>query len=252
MMPPESAASPAAPRHRRLPHSFPLGYALAAIAIAGAYAIMALDGSTIDALVQEDGVVEWTGALGLLTGAGLFLAAFVVARRRGAASGKSRAGTWALLAFAVGSFVMAGEEISWGQRLLGLSTPESIGSVNAQGETNLHNLQPFQGTLFDGDRLFRLGWLCVFVLPAVAAWLVPRWGARLRALLPVPPIGVALLFVFAWAMAVAATRLFDADWDSVYAVGSAATEIQEMVIELLIGVVAFFALQQARSGSEGT
>jgi hypothetical protein len=43
-----------------------------------------------------------------------------------------------LLAFLF--FVMAGEEISWGQRIFGLDTPEVIKQVNVQGEINLHNL----------------------------------------------------------------------------------------------------------------
>ncbi len=37
-------------------------------------------------------------------------------------------------------FVLAaGEEISWGQRILGISTPENLAEVNTQGEINLHN-----------------------------------------------------------------------------------------------------------------
>lgn len=34
----------------------------------------------------------------------------------------------------------AGEELSWGQHLLGWSTPEGIAALNDQGETNLHNM----------------------------------------------------------------------------------------------------------------
>lgn len=39
----------------------------------------------------------------------------------------------------------AGEEISWGQRILGIQTPESIRAVNVQHELNLHNMQWIQG-----------------------------------------------------------------------------------------------------------
>ncbi|MDR1969904.1 MAG: hypothetical protein LBQ11_00955 [Candidatus Nomurabacteria bacterium] len=56
---------------------------------------------------------------------------------------------------------MAGEELSWGQRIFGWSTPESWAAINAQSETNLHNLatQLFQNTLYFG------GWLLLVVLP---------------------------------------------------------------------------------------
>jgi hypothetical protein len=37
-------------------------------------------------------------------------------------------------------FFMAMEEISWGQRIIGLDTPELLSDINRQGETNLHNL----------------------------------------------------------------------------------------------------------------
>lgn len=38
-------------------------------------------------------------------------------------------------------FVCAGEEISWGQRLLGIELPELIKQANEQQELNLHNLK---------------------------------------------------------------------------------------------------------------
>jgi hypothetical protein len=45
---------------------------------------------------------------------------------------------WALIA-ALGSFYIAGEEVSWGQHILGWGTPEFWAEINDQGETNLHN-----------------------------------------------------------------------------------------------------------------
>jgi hypothetical protein len=48
-------------------------------------------------------------------------------------------GIWILCA-TVGSAYVAGEEISWGQHLFGWSTPEMVGRVNEQNETNLHNI----------------------------------------------------------------------------------------------------------------
>ncbi|MES2032582.1 MAG: hypothetical protein V4466_00270 [Pseudomonadota bacterium] len=42
--------------------------------------------------------------------------------------------------FAVGLFVLAGEEASWGQSWFHWQTPESYAAINRQGETNLHNL----------------------------------------------------------------------------------------------------------------
>ena len=56
---------------------------------------------------------------------------------------------------------MAGEELSWGQRIIHWSTPDFFIKNNSQHETNLHNLatQLFQNVLYFG------GWLLLVALP---------------------------------------------------------------------------------------
>jgi len=86
-------------------------------------------------LLREDHVVEWCqfGFLALACLAG-FAAALRFARQ----------GRWflAILLVLVGvvALGMAGEEISWGQRVVGWSTPADLAQDNRQGETNLHNI----------------------------------------------------------------------------------------------------------------
>ncbi len=41
---------------------------------------------------------------------------------------------------AIGIFFLIGEEISWGQRIIGWATPESYAEINKQAETNIHNV----------------------------------------------------------------------------------------------------------------
>jgi hypothetical protein len=247
----DSAAPAAAPSRWQLDRGDLAAWAVGAVLMALAFGTMALSGSTVSSLVKEDGLVEWIGAIGLFAGAAFFLAAFFVARRRGAASGKSTLGTWVLLLSAIVLFGFGGEEISWGQRLFGWGTPASLSEVNAQGETTFHNLRTFQGTTLDGDRLFRVGWFAVFVLLPLAAWLVPRWRRRLNELLPVVPIWVAALFVTAFVFTHVAKSVFDHDWTSIYAIGSAATEIQEACVEAMMGVAAFTVLQGVRGRGRG-
>lgn len=47
---------------------------------------------------------------------------------------------WFFGVLALGSFYVAMEEISWGQRLLGYGSPEFFRTTNLQGETNFHNI----------------------------------------------------------------------------------------------------------------
>jgi hypothetical protein len=103
----------------------------------------------------------------------------------------------AYAAFAVGAFFVAGEEISWGQRLFGIATPEAVSEVNIQHELTLHNtylLTP----------VFSFAQLFIGFLPALAAltpWqrlLPPRWDAWRRAFVPGPALASWFLLIGAW------------------------------------------------------
>lgn len=52
------------------------------------------------------------------------------------------------------SFFIAGEEISWGQRILGIETPESYKQINHQDETTIHNLEFIQFNLLHNAYIF--------------------------------------------------------------------------------------------------
>jgi len=80
----------------------------------------------------ENSVVEWLTALFLLLSAYLSL---VTGLSKGSPYTK-----WLLLAFASIFFVAFMEELAWGQMMFGWETPEDFRSLNAQGETTLHNI----------------------------------------------------------------------------------------------------------------
>ena len=84
--------------------------------------------------------------------------AFIMVARKYAAQRNWLAVITAIL-MAIILFVMAGEELSWGQRIFGWATPDSFASINEQSETNLHNLatQVFQNTLYFGGWLLLIG-----------------------------------------------------------------------------------------------
>ena len=90
-----------------------------------------------ETLTVEDGAFENVTALLYLFAA----IAFVVGARRGT-SGRG----WLLL-LAAASFFVAGEEISWGQRIIGFATPDAIADVNVQDEVNLHNIEGIHGNI---------------------------------------------------------------------------------------------------------
>lgn len=85
-------------------------------------------------LAQEDRPLEWLSALFLL-GASAVLAFEAFRRRRNAV------GLCCAVLLCLALFVIGMEEISWGQRLFGFATPESLAEVNWQSEFNFHNVQ---------------------------------------------------------------------------------------------------------------
>ncbi|WP_461532398.1 hypothetical protein [Sinomicrobium sp.] len=84
---------------------------------------------------QEDGLVENETALMLLGVSLLCLYHLFKLWKHKKALWKT--GT---IIFAILFFFAAGEEISWGQRIFGLTSSEFFIEHNAQGETNLHNM----------------------------------------------------------------------------------------------------------------
>lgn len=85
--------------------------------------------------LREDGWVENLTVLFLLVSCGV---AIYRARDYYLSKANSAFFFWGMVAFLF--FFAAGEEISWGQRIFDIETPEFFQNKNLQNETNLHNL----------------------------------------------------------------------------------------------------------------
>jgi hypothetical protein len=146
-------------------------------------------------LIDEDHVIEWSQFFAILSASGVFL----VAARRALGSGRRRLGAMLILV-GVGAFVVAGEEISWGQRILGIATPAALDQINHQGETNIHNISSLQAA-FNGGEL--VAGLYGFAIPLLWAGRTVRERLEVarRGLDPllVPPLCLATLFFLPFA-----------------------------------------------------
>lgn len=102
--------------------------------------------------------------------------------------------------FALGCFFIAGEEISWGQRILGLGTPDFLREVNVQGELTLHNIEAFHYTPYRevvGTGL--LGMALFLLVPGLLAWVqgwVPMPSRSSWAVCAFAGIGLIVLMQF--------------------------------------------------------
>jgi hypothetical protein len=148
---------------------------------------------------KEDGIFEYLTAL-LFLGASFTLGWIFY---------KTRNVFFALLALLL--FVGSGEEISWGQRIVGFGTPDYLKEHNVQGETTLHNIEILNSNDFDStqktgwrklitvDFLYKLFCMCFGVLlPVLVMYLgfVDQIAKKIS--LPVPPLLLGSFFLINW------------------------------------------------------
>ena len=108
--------------------------------------------SWFDWLRSEDGPLEWIQFVEYALSSFLALLTFLNQKNKK----EINSIIWILIAFLC--FVIAGEEISWGERLTGVGI-ETISKLNVQGETNFHNLPFFHNYLL--DPVFEIS--CIFL-----------------------------------------------------------------------------------------
>lgn len=139
---------------------------------------------------QEDGMVEWATTFGFLGAALLSARGF----RRDAPIFE----TVVRVGFVLFCVLVAGEEISWGQRLVGFQPPEMFLERNFQQELNIHNVlmdEQASGLGFELDSK-HLVMAIAFVFGVLGPLLVRVRFGRLRDVAPIaPPWVLAPLFV---------------------------------------------------------
>ena len=108
--------------------------------------------SWFDWLRSEDGPLEWIQFFEYAISSFFALIIFIKQKKKKEISSI----IWLLIA--VLTFLIAGEEISWGERLTGIGI-DSISKLNVQGETNFHNLPFFHNYLL--DPVFEIS--CIFL-----------------------------------------------------------------------------------------
>jgi hypothetical protein len=179
--------------------------ALAVLAVS--YGVLVFDDDTVVALGTEDGLFECaTSVLFAITGGLLAWMYVKCPYANDLLVLRTRRNIFFLLLALVFLFG-AGEEISWGQRIFGFETPESIAKENLQGEMNIHNLSIFHqseesGVAKTGWRkllsiqgMFALFWIFYCFLVPLSCRLSSGLAGLLRRFgLPIVPLGIGIFF----------------------------------------------------------
>ena len=93
------------------------------------------DKQLLSEICVEDGILEYS------TAAMYFVASVIFAVLWKKAEFKN---IWHLGLFVM-FFMVAGEEVSWGQRIFNIATPDALVELNVQQEMNLHNIEGVHG-----------------------------------------------------------------------------------------------------------
>ncbi len=228
----------------------PAIYIVIAVYIALAYSTLALGNDVLAALIPEDHYFELIGALSFLVTSILFFYGFRVARKTLDKSWVSLIKQLIYLGLALLFFFGAGEEISWGQRILGFQTPEPLSQVNRQEEFNLHNLSAWEASDFlDPDRLFDIFWFLFAVFTPVVALVIPAFKRFAGRFIPVVFWGIGVLFLYNYIWAKLAKAFFSAAYMfERISFAQAVQEIKESnyaIIFILVGLFAIWDLNKA-------
>jgi hypothetical protein len=161
------------------------------------YTILLMGDTVYTHLTNEDGFFENLGALAFLAAAIMLILTFFRSRIREDHNCRSAVKLMMYLILALAMFLAAGEEISWGQRIIGIDTPEAIRSVNTQDEINLHNLEMFQIS-YKRNALrwvWNLFWLTFTLAIPAAATIFKSRRKFIARFIPVIPWTLGLIFL---------------------------------------------------------
>lgn len=172
-------------------------HALLALVIGSIAWLARTDPAWYESLMQEDRLVEWATVW-------FFLAAAVLGGWRAARERRPFDGLVALFCLFV-----AGEEFSWGQRLLGLTPPSYFLEHNRQQELTLHNFADIFG---------RPKWILIIALTGYGVLLPllhrirPLRTAFKRVGATAPPLALVAWFALAVALLVWYPLEFTGEW----------------------------------------
>lgn len=99
---------------------------------------------------------------------------------------------WAIICLA--AFVIGAEEISWGQRILHISTPSILNQANVQNEFNFHNLKTIHTFAYHAFAAYIvLSWS---IFSIAVSLLFPHLKNRIQSFgLPLIPLNLVLVFL---------------------------------------------------------
>lgn len=204
------------------------------------------DNNTMQWITKEDGIYETAGALFFLATSLLFFYLYYSDSERNRIFNLKTKKNIFLLLLGILFFIAVGEEISWGQRLLGIDTPGVFNEANRQNELNIHNLSFLHIKTKTGElnihTLFLLFWLFFCLIIPILNKTSSKISKILQKInLPIVPIWIGLLFVLNTLLA---RLVIYSNLDNIH---RSLSEIKESNYALLFLIVAIFFVLDKRN-----
>lgn len=155
-------------------------------------------------------------------------------------------------------FFAAGEEISWGQRLFNIETPEKFMENNVQDELTIHNLNLFSTVESSGkvktgleklltmNFMFRIATILFGILLPFAVYhfsFIKKLTKRIK--LPVPPISLGIFFLINWIIyRVLHSNILSPEYGFQYL--NTADEIMENIAAFILFMISIFFLHSGK------
>ena len=182
---------------------------IAGLTVGLSFAVLLIAGEeTQNRLTMEDGFFESVGAAGWLIASITFFRIFWKDKKGNNFFFLKTKRNLVFFLLGLFCFVACGEEISWGQRIFKVQTPEFLMKINRQGETNLHNIVfihsrdgdsknlSFWARMLSMTRVFQASWFGYCVLLPLACMFSRRIYYFIRNLnIPLVPIVLSVVFL---------------------------------------------------------
>lgn len=222
----------------------PFFYIFTSIYILVSYHALTLGNDVGYFFLSEDRYFENLGAISFFIASVIFFYTFLKIARSRSTDASFLPKKLVFLGLALMFFFGAGEEISWGQRIFDIQTPEALNEINAQGEITIHNIEIGDWEI-NFETMFDVLWLFLALLVPFAFIFVRPAREMLTRFLPIGHWGIGLLFLlnYLWAKAAKLIYLDQYKFDFVsLPFVQAVQEIKESNYSLLFVFFAFSSL----------
>jgi len=222
--------------------------------------LFTLDFERIINITDEDHIYENLQALFFLLSAGLMFFLFIRSKSEEKNLFLKTNRNYFFLFLGLLLFFFFAEEISWGQRIIGIQTSEYLKNINSQEETNIHNLWLFSSydknistktglmNWITAARLFALFWFIYCVIIPILNYLSDGMRKIFKKInIPIVPLWIGFIFIIAHIISKIAEKMW------IYTNEQPVTEIKECSFAFLFFVLSlsFFVIYKKSISPKG-